>query len=60
MERLRSEIATAVANDEVKGKLSGMGTTPFSSPSAQSFEDLISSELKWLTEAVKNANLQLN
>ena len=60
VERLRSEIATAVANDEVKGKLSGMGTTPFSSPSAQSFEDLISSELKWLTEAVKNANLQLN
>jgi len=60
VEKLREQIAVAVASDDVKTKFAGMGTTPLSSPTVQSFENLVSKELAWLTEAVKDANLQLN
>lgn len=53
-------MAIAIATPDVKAKLMGIGTTAMSSPSAQSFERLVAQELAWMTEAVKNANLQLN
>lgn len=60
VEKLREHIAMAVASDEVKTKLMAMGTTPFASPNVQSFDQMINQELGWLTEAVKDANLQMN
>lgn len=60
VEKLREQIALAVASDEVKTKFLAMGTTPLSSPSVQSFEQMVNQEIGWLTEAVKNANLQMN
>jgi len=60
VEMLRENIATTMANPEVKGKLAAMGTTAMSSAKSQAFEAQIAQELTWLTEAVKAANLQLN
>lgn len=60
VEKLREHIAMAVASDEVKTKLMAMGTTPFASPNVQSFDQMINQELGWLTEAVKDAHLQMN
>lgn len=60
IEKLREHIALAVTSDEVKPKFAAMGTTPLSSPTIQSFEQLISQDLGWLTEAVKAADLQMN
>lgn len=60
VEQLRSNMATAIAQPDVKAKLAGIGTTAMSSPSPQAFEALVAQDLAWMTEAVKHANLQLN
>lgn len=60
VEQLREQMATAIANPEVKTKLMGIGTTAMVSSSTQAFEAQLAQELAWMSEAVKNANLQLN
>lgn len=60
IEQLRESISTAIANPEVKTKLSAMGSTPIASPTSQAFETMVAQDLAWMAEAVKNANLQLN
>ena len=60
MLEIDEHIALAVTSDEVTPKFAAMGTTPLSSPTIQSFEQLISQDLGWLTEAVKAADLQMN
>lgn len=60
LEKLREQVASAVSADEVKTKFLAMGTTPLSSPTTQSFEQMLTQELGWLSEAVKDANLQMN
>jgi tripartite-type tricarboxylate transporter receptor subunit TctC len=60
VEQLRHNMATAIAHPDVKAKLAGIGTTAMSSPSPQAFEALVAQDLAWMTEAVKQANLQLN
>ena len=60
LEKLREHVASAVASDEVKTKFLAMGTTPLSSSTTQSFEQMVTQELGWLAEAVKDANLQMN
>lgn len=60
VQQLRESMAAAIATPDVKAKLTGIGTTAMSSTSSQAFETLVAQELTWMTEAVKNANLQLN
>lgn len=60
VEQLREQMAIAIATPDVRAKLMGIGTTAMGSPSTQSFETLIANELAWMSDAVKNANLQLN
>lgn len=60
VEKLREHVAAAVATDDLKSKFQAMGTTPLSSPTPQSFEQMMVQELGWLTEAVKGADLQMN
>lgn len=59
IEQLRSAVATAVADADVKAKMMGIGSTAFTN-TPQAFETLIAQELSWMAHAVKAANLQLN
>lgn len=60
IDQLHRAIVAALRDSALQDKLKVMGTLPVVSDSPQAFRRQIEGELRWMTAAVKDANLQLN